>query len=106
MLGECLCSQRSPNKISLRKYGNFIIWGDCNLVVDPHLDFTTRTKGCTFSISSNFYANNNKGGQFLANSLKTQRAKTRISHLVHPLTKHKLINPQNIVDIFADYYSS
>lgn len=36
----------------------------------------------------------------------TQRAKTRISHLVHPLTKHKFINPQDTADAFADYYGS
>lgn len=54
----------------------------------------------------NYYANANRAGKYLANRLKAARTKTRIAFLKHPTLPHKIINPQDIADQFADYYSS
>lgn len=52
------------------------------------------------------YAIANRAGKFLAYRIKVQRAKTRIFCPIHPISKHKIINPLDIADAFADYYSS
>lgn len=52
------------------------------------------------------YANANRAGKYLANRLKAVKSKTRIAHLIHPTLKHKVTNPQDIANQFADYYSN
>lgn len=53
-----------------------------------------------------FYVNANRAGKYLANRLKRVRSKARVSHLIHPTLTHRLINPQDIANQFADYYGA
>lgn len=52
------------------------------------------------------YANANKAGKFLANRIKTVQAKSRITQLIHPTLKRKVVKPQEISNQFADYYNT
>lgn len=54
----------------------------------------------------NYYANANRAGKYLAYRLKAVRTKTRIAYLKHPTSSHKVVNPQDIANQFAEYYSS
>lgn len=54
----------------------------------------------------NYYANANRAGKYLANRLKAARTKNRIAYLKHPTLSHKIMNPQDIANQFAKYYSS
>lgn len=54
----------------------------------------------------NHYANANRAGKYLENGLKAARIKTRIAYLKHPTLPHKIMNPQDIANQFAEYYSS
>lgn len=51
-------------------------------------------------LRSRFYSSDQAG------KLKSCRIKTKISSLSHPITKQKVSNPQNIADMFADYYGA
>lgn len=53
-----------------------------------------------------YVALGNEAGALLARQVKAQRLKYKISSLHHPTTKRLLTNPQDIANVFSDYYSS
>lgn len=55
-------------------------------------------------LKANSYATSNKAGKMMANHIKGYRTKTRIPHLVDPVTQAKIINPQKIAEEFSSYY--
>lgn len=56
-------------------------------------------------LKANSYATSNKAGKVMANPIKGYRTKTRIPHIIDPITQNKIINPQKIADEFSSYYS-
>lgn len=58
------------------------------------------------SLKLKCYAHHNKASKFLANRIKSQKAKAQIQYPLHHPNKSRLLNPQAIADAFADYYNS
>lgn len=54
----------------------------------------------------NSYANANRAGKYLASRIKAARTKTIIAYLTHSTLHHKISNPQEIANQFADYYGA
>lgn len=57
-------------------------------------------------LRSKYYSQSNKAGRLLAQQLKTQQAKSKISHLLHPINKAKLTDPREIANQFKIYYQT
>lgn len=70
-----------------------------SLLIENYDKFHKRTK-------MHFYISDNKAGKLLASQIKGCRTKTHIPCLIHPVTKEKLLNPQDIADAFNTYYES
>lgn len=58
------------------------------------------------TLKCNNYAHGNKARKHLAPRDMIQRPKTKITHLIYPKDNHNILNPQDIGNSFADYYSS
>lgn len=52
------------------------------------------------------YSSGNRAGKFLAQRLKEPISQTKIPYLICAADKNKILNPKDIADSFADYYSS
>lgn len=52
------------------------------------------------------YTSDNRGGKFLAQRLKEQKSRIKIPYLICPTDKSKILNPKEIANTCADYYST
>lgn len=54
----------------------------------------------------NLYANANRAGKLLAGRVKAVQTRVRIQYLFNPNNKHKTTDPQEMANLFADYYGA
>lgn len=53
-----------------------------------------------------YYSQGNKAGKLLASQLRQRQQKNKIPKLIHHNSNKVIINPQEIVDTFAQYYEA